>query len=396
MSGGDSDPCRPVARRPAALVGAAHYRKPSYGHNHPLAIPRVSLMLDLIAAYEALDESEWVRSRAASVGELTGFHTADYVRAVQRAEAFGGVRADDRARHQLGTVENPYFPGLFYTPALATGGSIQAADRVLTGQNAFSPAGGMHHAVPDQARGFCYFNDVVLAILRLRSAGRRVLYLDIDAHHGDGVEAAFWDDASVMTVSLHMDTNYAYPFHGGTLDEEGGPNALGLTLNVPLPKGTHDAEYRQVFECLWDPLLERFRPDAVVLQTGTDALFGDPLGRFALSTAGFLGVVERVVASGLPVLATGGGGYHPLLLARAWTGVWALLSGRDLPVSLPKAASEALGAVGWDEDEDEPYYENLFRDRLEYGEDQPVRPVIRDIIRALTHHRALKRRLWAS
>ncbi len=396
MTEAGSDPCRPIARRSAALVGASHYKKPSYGHNHPLAIPRVSLTLDLIAAYGALDETEWVRSRPASVGELTGFHTRDYVRAVQRAEAFGGVRADDRLRHQLGTVENPYFPGLFYTPALATGGSIQAADKVLSGCNAFSPAGGMHHAVPDQARGFCYFNDVVLAILRLRSAGRRVLYLDIDAHHGDGVEAAFWDDPSVMTVSLHMDTSYAYPFHGGGLHEEGGPHASGLALNVPLPKGTHDAEYRQVFECLWDPILARFRPDAVVLQTGTDALFGDPLGRFALSTAGFLGVVERVVASGIPVLATGGGGYHPLLLARAWTGVWALLSGRELPVTLPKAASEALRAVGWDEDEDEPYYENLFRDRLEYGLEQPVRPAIRDITRALAHHGALKRRLWAS
>jgi len=390
------EPCRYAPTRSAVFVGAAHYRRPSYGHNHPLAIPRVSLAFDLIAAYGALDETEFVPSRAASVSELTRFHTPDYVQALKRAEAFGRVRAEDRVRHQLGTLENPTFPGMFYTPALATGGSIVGAEWVLKGRNAFSPAGGMHHAAPDQARGFCYFNDVVLAILRLRDEGRRVLYLDIDAHHGDGVEAAFWDDASVMTVSLHMDTSYAYPFHGGALQDEGGPQALGLTLNVPLPKGTCDAEYRQVFESLWDPVVDRFRPDVVVLQTGTDALFGDPLGRFLLSTAGFLAIVERVVGTGLPVLATGGGGYHPLLLARAWTGVWALLSGRDLPVALPKAASAALQAVGWDEDEEEPYYEGLFRDRLEYGEERPVRPMIHDLIQSLSHHSGLKRRLWAS
>ncbi|MHB8253667.1 MAG: acetoin utilization protein AcuC [Acidiferrobacter sp.] len=389
-------PGRFVATRSAAFVGAAHYRRPSYGHNHPLAIPRVSLAFDLIAAYGAMDDTEFVRSRAASVPELTRFHTHDYVQALKRAEAFGRVRAEDRARHQLGTLENPYFPGMFYTPALATGGSLVGAEQVLGGRNAFSPAGGMHHAAPDQARGFCYFNDVVLAILRLRDEGLRVLYLDIDAHHGDGVEAAFWDDAAVMTVSLHMDTSYAYPFHGGTLHDEGGALAQGSALNVPLPKGTHDAEYREVFESLWDPIVDRFRPDVVVLQTGTDALFGDPLGRFLLSTAGFLGVVERVVGTGLPVLATGGGGYHPLLLARAWTGVWAVLSGRDLPVALPEAARAALQAVEWDADEDEPYYETLFQDRLEYGEDQPVRPVISDLIASLAQHSALKRRLWAS
>ena len=383
-------------RRRAVFVGGSHYRRPSYGHNHPLAIPRVSLTYDVITAYGALTPSEFVRSRPASAGELTRFHTRDYVNALKRAEAFGRVRPEDRARHELGTIENPYFPGMFYTPALATGGSLQAAEAVLAGYHAFSPAGGMHHAVPDAARGFCYFNDVVLAILRLRAEGLRVLYLDIDAHHGDGVEQAFWDDASVMTVSLHMDTAYAYPFKGGNLQDQGGPKALGLTLNIPLPRETHDREYRKVFAGIWQPVVERFRPDAIVLQTGTDALFGDPLGRFQLSTAGFLDIVAQVVAAGLPVLATGGGGYHPLLLARAWTGVWGLLSGRALPEALPEAARHALRAVGWDEDEDEPYYEDLFRNRLEYGEERPVRPVIHELIAALSSHPALKRRLWAS
>lgn len=387
---------QPGSTRRAVFVGGSHYRRPSYGHNHPLAIPRVSLTYDVITAYGALDPSEFVRSRPASVDELTWFHTRDYVNALKRAEAFGRVRALDRARHELGTIENPYFPGMFYTPALATGGSLQAAEAVLNGCHAFSPAGGMHHAVADAARGFCYFNDVVLAILRLRAEGLRVLYLDIDAHHGDGVEQAFWDDASVMTVSLHMDTAYAYPFKGGHLQDQGGPKALGFALNVPLPRETHDREYREVFLRVWQPVVERFRPDAIVLQTGTDALFADPLGRFRLSTAGFLDIVRRVLSTEVPVLATGGGGYHPLLLARAWTGVWGLLSGRALPVALPEAARRALRAVGWDEDEDEPYYEDLFCNRLEYAEERAVRPEIHELMTALSGHPALRRHLWAS
>ena len=386
----------PGATRRAVFIAGPHYRRPSYGRNHPLAIPRVSLAYDVIEAYDALTPEEYIRSRPASVAELTRFHTRDYVNALKRTEAFGRVRATDRARHDIGTIENPYFPGIFYTPALATGGSLQAAEAVLSGSHAFSPAGGMHHAVPDAARGFCYFNDVVLAIIRLRDEGLRVLYLDIDAHHGDGVEQAFWDDAGVLTLSLHMDTAYAYPFKGGRLQDQGGPKALGFVLNVPLPRETCDQEYRAVFDHVWQPVVERFRPDVVVLQTGTDALFGDPLGRFRLSTAGFLSVVEQVMAVGVPVLATGGGGYHPLLLARAWAGVWGLLSGRALPVALPEGASHALRAAGWDEDEDEPYYENLFRDRLEYGEERPVRPVIGELLAMLSGHAALKRCLWAS
>ena len=386
----------PGATRRAVFIAGPHYRRPSYGRNHPLAIPRVSLAYDVIEAYDALTPEEYIRSRPASVAELTRFHTRDYVNALKRTEAFGRVRATDRARHDIGTIENPYFPGIFYTPALATGGSLQAAEAVLSGSHAFSPAGGMHHAVPDAARGFCYFNDVVLAIIRLRDEGLRVLYLDIDAHHGDGVEQAFWDDAGVLTLSLHMDTAYAYPFKGGRLQDQGGPKALGFVLNVPLPRETCDQEYRAVFDHVWQPVVERFRPDVVVLQAGTDALFVDPLGRFRLSTAGFLSVVEQVMAVGVPVLATGGGGYHPLLLARAWAGVWGLLSGRALPVALPEGASHALRAAGWDEDEDEPYYENLFRDRLEYGEERPVRPVIGELLAMLSGHAALKRCLWAS
>ncbi len=380
----------------ARFIAAERYRAHRYAANHPLAIPRVSLTLDLINSYGALSEAEYLVSRQASDEELAWFHTPDYIAAMRAAQAAGKVSQAQRQRHNIGNLENPYFNDFFVTPATATGGSIQAAEQVLAGRVAFSPAGGMHHARPDQARGFCFFNDPVLAVMRLRRHGWRVLYLDIDAHHGDGVEQAFAGDDQVLTFSLHMDTGYAYPFQGGGW-RDWGP--LGNALNVPLPRHTHDGEYRWVFERLWPRVLAAFCPDAVVLQAGTDILAPDPLGKFRISTGFFLELVARVLAeaprhgNGAPRLAVlGGGGYHPLMLARCWTGVWALLSGRSLPAELPEAGARLLRAVGWDDDEDEAYYPKLFRSRLEPACEGPLRPELQHQVENLLAQHPLWRR----
>lgn len=386
-------PCRYPATASAVFIGAAHYRRRAHGPSHPLSIPRVSLTFDLINAYGALSPAEYAAARPATHAELTGFHTEAYVAALARCEALGRVPEAERLRHNIGTAENPYFPGFFSTPALVTGSSIQGAEWALRGVRAFSPAGGMHHALPDSARGFCYFNDAVLAIQRLRSAGLRVLYVDIDAHHGDGVEQAFADDPDVFTLSLHMDTRYAYPFKGGRVTDQGGERGQGACLNVPLPVGTHDAEYRFVFSHLWPGVRAAFAPDAVVLQAGTDALFGDPLGKFRLSTGLFLEVVARIVADSPRLLVIGGGGYHPLLLARCWTGVWGVLSGRELPLAIPAAGQRLLRAVGWDQDEDEGHYESLFATRVEPGSDAPVRLEVEQVLEEIRAHHPLMRAL---
>lgn len=378
-------------RRQACLIADDRYRAHRYAANHPLAIPRVSLTLDLIRAYDALSESEYLPSPQATVAQLQQFHTTDYIAAMQTIEAEGVVRSEFRQRHNLGTLENPFFPGFFTTPATATGGSIAAAEQVIAGRTAFSPAGGMHHAMPDQAHGFCFFNDPVLAVKRLRAEGWRVIYLDIDAHHGDGVEFAFADDPQVLTVSLHMDTEYAYPFKGGDLGDSG---ALGNAVNLPLPRHTHDDEYEFVFSQLWPRVLESFAADAVVLQAGTDMLTPDPLGKFRISTQQFLRVVDQVIQSAprgdnnVPRLAVlGGGGYHPLALARCWTGVWGLLSGRDLASELPEQGKQLLQAVDWDDDEDEDYYANLFVSRLDQPSGGDVREEVRlRLTQLLTSH----------
>ena len=381
--------CQPT--RKATYIGGSQYRRHAYGTNHPLAIPRVSLATELIEAYGALTQKEFKLARKAADFELQWFHTPTYISAYKRAEALGRVSNPVRQRHQLGTLENPYFEGFFTIPATATGASIQAADEVINGRIAFNPAGGMHHARPDHAQGFCYFNDTVLAIMRLRRQGWRVLYVDIDAHHGDGVEAAFSDDAEVFTLSLHMDSRYAYPFEGGQLRDTARAGAT--SLNIPLPKDTHDAEYRLLFDAVWQPILTRFSPDAVVLQAGTDMIFADPLGKLGLSTQGFLAIARTIIdtcpqhADGTArLLVTGGGGYHPLVLARAWTGLWALLSGRELPEQLPPAAVAALRAVNWDMDEDEPHFEQLFTSRLDALTNQPIRAEIDDLIFSIQQH----------
>ena len=384
-----------ASNRRAIYIGGSAYRRKAYGSNHPLAIPRVSLVTRLIETYCAITPAEFVHARKAADFELTWFHTPEYVSEYKRCEAIGGVSQTVRQRHQLGTLENPYFEQFFTIPATATGASIQAAEWVLAGRLAFNPAGGMHHARPDRAQGFCYFNDVVLGILRLKQAGLRVLYLDIDAHHGDGVEEAFRNDPDVFTLSLHMDTRYAYPFAGGGLDDVSAISYA--SLNVPLLRDTTDAEYRLLFDAVWQPVLDRFKPDAIVLQAGTDMIFADPLGKLQLTTQGFLSVVQTVVdtaprhESGVPrLLVTGGGGYHPLVLARAWTGLWGILSERDLPEQLPADGAAVLREVGWDVDEEEPWYGRLFEARTDEPGPATVRPEVIELAEQIAQHPFLR------
>jgi acetoin utilization protein AcuC len=370
----ETDRSSAVSQRRAVLIGAERYRRHSYGDNHPLGIPRVSLTLDLIQAYGALTASEFRVCRPATASELESFHAPEYIGALQQCEADGKVAHRYRQRHNIGNFENPFFPGFFTTPATAAYGSILGAESVLGGLIAFNPAGGMHHARADAARGFCYLNDPVLGILRLRREALRVVYVDIDAHHGDGVEAAFRDDPGVLTLSLHMDTGYAYPFQGGGIEDTG---PLANAVNMPLPREMNDEEYRYVFGRIWPAVMEAFRPEVVVLQAGTDILAPDPLGKFRISTQLFLEVVDQILADapthhdGTPrLLVLGGGGYHPLALARCWTGVWGLLSGRVLPAAMPPEGEALLRAVDWDLDEDEERPELYTRrtDRLEPGE----------------------------
>ncbi|MFH2091287.1 MAG: acetoin utilization protein AcuC [Pseudomonadota bacterium] len=375
----------------AIIISSESFRGHHYGHNHPLSIPRVALTIDLITSYRVPAPHEYCEARKASFEELTWFHTSTYVNALQECQDSGRVSSGMRRQFNLGNFENPFFDNMFTIPALAAGGSIQGAELVLSGSMAFNPAGGMHHAVPGKARGFCYFNDAVLGIIRLRKAGWRILYFDLDAHHGDGVQQAFEDDPDVLTVSFHMDTAYAYPRRNGNLSDIG---SCGTAVNLPLPKSVNDSEYRLAFQTLWPKLLKRFNPDAVVLQTGTDILYNDPLGKFNISNRLFLEVVAQVKKTaprhpnGVPrLLVLGGGGYHPISLARCWTGVWNILADWNMPASLPDQGRFMLQNLLWkdEEDHDPQTLFNLLDSRYDDPMDGPVRDEISLNVNCLLH-----------
>ena len=360
----------------AAFVGHDIYRQSAYGQWHPLTIPRVETVIDLCRALDWFAADEYVVSPRATVDQLRAFHACEYVEALRAASAMGSVDPDARERFRIGTMENPLFAGVFERASTAVGGSIRAAELALGGRIAFHAAGGTHHGRRDHASGFCYFNDPVFAILRLLDAGiLRVLYVDLDAHHGDGVQDAFADDMRVWTLSLHEAGRW--PYTGG-LDDVGG----GRSVNLPVPAAFHDAELRLLVDDVVLPLADRIAPEAVVITCGGDALAGDPLTSMALSNVALWDAIERIVAVAPHAVVLGGGGYNPWTLARYWTGIWARLSQRAVPDRLPEAASALLRGLQCDlvDDEDiEPRWTTTLYDR-------PSELPVRASVRALRDH----------
>jgi acetoin utilization protein AcuC len=323
------------------FIGSEIYRGSSYGARHPLAIPRVSTVMDLLRALGWLAPGQYVASPRAKPAALAAWHAPEYIAALQRAEAEGAVSDETRRRHALGTGSNPIYPEMFRRPATAAGGSILAGQLLRDGGIVHSPGGGTHHGMPDRANGFCYLNDPVLGILSLRAAGlRRIAYVDLDAHHPDGVEAAFARDAEVLMISVHEEARWPFT---GRLEDAGA----GQVFNLPVPRGFNDTEMAHVRDRLILPRLAEFAPEAIVLQCGADALEEDPLSRLALSNGALWETVAAVMPMAPRLLVLGGGGYNPWSVARAWAGVWAVLNGRAPPVALPASGRAVLGALRW-------------------------------------------------
>jgi acetoin utilization protein AcuC len=324
------------------LIHSEAYRSFDYGPEHPLRMERLGLTYGLMDAL-GLTRLPGVRVLApapAAEGALAGFHTADYLHVLRAADA--GRDVPGAARHGLGPGDNPIWPGCFRASALACGGSIQAAELVAAGAvtRAFAFAGGLHHAMPDRASGFCYLNDAVLAIQALRAHGLRVLYVDIDAHHGDGVQAAFYDQAEVLTLSTHERGDRLFP-GTGSVDELGVGAGRGYAVNLPLNPYTDDDVYLEAFDAVVPRVAAAFRPDVVVAQLGIDSHRSDPLTHLALTVNGFAEAVRRIVALAPRLVALGGGGYDLGNVARAWTVAWALMNEVPLPAALPPAFAAA-------------------------------------------------------
>lgn len=355
------------ARAGAVFVGHDIYRQAAYGSLHPLAIPRVETVVDLCRALGWFGAGEYEVSPRASEDELAAFHDRDYIEALRRASDSGRVEADVRERHGIGTMENPLFAGVFERASTSVGGSIRAATIALEGRVAYHPAGGTHHGRPGRASGFCFFNDPVFALLTLLRAGvERVAYVDLDAHHCDAVEDAFRDDARVRTISIHEAGRW--PGTGAAGDAAGGH-----ALNLPVPRGFNDRELALLVDQVVLPYARAFRPQAVVLTCGADALAGDPLAGMQLTNVALWDAAEKIVGLAPAAVVLGGGGYNPWTLARYWAGLWARLAGKPLPASLPPPARAVLERLSCDLVDDEDVRPEWLTTLIDAPSDEPVR-----------------------
>ncbi len=323
---------------PLSFIGSEIYRLPVFKPPHPLAVPRAMLAYDLAVAMGWLAGGNYIESPMATVEELQRFHTADYVAALMQAEAAQDLPADARERYRIGADSNIIHPAVFRRPATSAGGALLAASLTAGGGVVYAPGVGNHHGRPGRASGFCFVNDIALAVLRWRDLGvQRIAYVDLDAHHGDGVEAAFADDADVLTISVH---------EAGRWPRTGTASDPARNIwNFPVPEGFHDAELAMLMEHKILPLLSRFAPDGMIILPGADALADDPMSRLGLSNNALWAAVRAVkpIASRLAVL--GGGGYNPFSLARCWAGIWAVLNDLEIPETLPGPALALLRDV---------------------------------------------------
>jgi acetoin utilization protein AcuC len=377
----DHPPDRGVAElTPPLFIGSEVYRGSTYGSSHPLRVPRVSTVIDLARAMDWLPPAQYRTSPRAKPAALTLWHTPDYIAALTRAESTQTATPADTARHGLGTLSNPIFPDMFRRPATWAGGVMLAAQLLGRGPGVIHvPGGGTHHGMPDRANGFCYLNDPVLALLSLRRAGlQRLAYIDIDAHHPDGVEHAFATDPDILQISVHEEQRW--PFTGALTDA-----GLGQVYNLPVPRGFNDTEMRMALDRLILPRLQAFAPQAIVLQCGADALDEDPLSRLSLSNNAHWDVVAALQAMTDRFLVLGGGGYNPWSVGRCWTGVWATLNGHAIPDRLPPAAERILRALSWNGSKRPLPHEAMYMTLRDAPRPGPVRAEITDRIWYLDH-----------
>ena len=329
---------------PSALVWDPAVTGYRFRPDHPFNPKRLDLSLSLIEALGLLDGTtcRMAAPRMATDEELLAVHSREYVEAVKRFSAGGSTAG--AARYGLGTDDTPIFPGMHDVTALVTGATLRAAELVMSGEvkRSFSIAGGLHHAHHDRGSGFCVYSDLAVAIAWIRREHQaRVLYLDYDAHHGDGVQGIFYADPEVLTLSLHESGRYLYP-GTGFVDELGEGDGYGYSLNLPLEPFTEDGSWLDIHRKLLPEVIEAYRPDVIVVQNGCDGHSLDPLTHLRASTRLYeetIRIVCEVADSvcGGRVVATGGGGYAVWqVVPRAWTLIWGGLSGQQVPNRVPR------------------------------------------------------------
>ena len=324
-----------------------------HGSQHPLRFPRVVLTRELIRAYGLVDGERVVETAArdATDEELMLVHSEEYVDAVRRA---GHGESGPWWQFGFGPGDNPIFPQMHEAAARAAGASLVAAEAVFSGraEHAFNPAGGLHHALRSRASGFCVYDDPAVAIAWLLAQGvDRIAYVDVDVHHGDGPQEIFYEDPRVLTISIHQNGATLFP-GSGFVEELGAGDALGTSINVPLPPFTGEGLWLQAFREIAVPLVEAWQPGVLVTQLGCDTHHSDPLANLMLTTRGYRETAKELHdlahrAAGGKWLAVGGGGYQwASVVPRAWTIYFGEMAGVSLPDEVPPAWREQAVELG--------------------------------------------------
>jgi acetoin utilization protein AcuC len=284
----------------------------------------------------ALDSPEIrvVAPRLGTQDELAYFHTPAYIQAVEALSR--GALSHQAGRYGFGPGDNPVFRGMFDSERRKVGSALQGAEFILAGDadTVFSISGGLHHGRPEAPYGFCVFNDAAVVIQWLSAQELKVVYIDIDVHHGDGVQDAFYETDQVLTISLHQNGRTLFP-GTGFIEERGFGRGRGFNINLPLPPYTGDEAYLEAFDAVVPPMVTRFSPDIMVTQLGVDTHYLDPLANLALTTHGHAALFHRLRAMGLPWLALGGGGYHLEVVPRSWTLALFIMADLIIPEEIP-------------------------------------------------------------
>ena len=368
-------------KRRAVFLSTPDLWKAGHGSQHPLKPERLQQTFDLLQAYRAFEapNTRVVAPPQATAEELALIHSERYIEAV-RILSEGGSWTEMREyisprRYGFGEGDNPIFPGMYETESLKAGSSLTGARMLFNNECdvAFSYGGGLHHAAKSSAFGFCVFNDAAIAIQWLVDQGLRVAYVDVDVHHGDGVEAAFYDTDRVLTVSLHQDGRTLFP-GTGFVEDAGYGKGAGYAVNVPLPPYTDDETYLWAFEEIVPPLLTRFAADVVVTQLGVDTHFLDPLAQLMLTTAGQTALYETFAGLAPRWLALGGGGYNIDVVPRSWTLAFGVMSGQTFPDPLPKAYTAQYGGQ-YLRDHEQPEIGELMQKRVRQRVDEVIAAV---------------------
>ena len=321
----------------AALIHRPEYAGYDFGPEHPFTPARLRMLLDLITCLG--HPVSPVVAPAATREEILSIHDAAYVAMVEALDR--GEPQPDHERFGLGTPDNPIFPGMDLAARWLVGGTLQGARLLMEGteRRVLQLGGGLHHAQKSSAAGFCLYNDLAVAIQAMVDHGWRVAYLDIDLHHGDGVQNLFYGNEQVLTLSLHESGHYLYP-GTGHIHELGSGAAHGTSVNVPLEPYTEAGDYLEAFEIVVPRALAAFAPHALVVQAGADAHFADPLGDLALTTQTFHTLFQRIFELAEThtqdrVLLTLGGGYEAQVVARVWTLLYLTMMDLPIPRDLP-------------------------------------------------------------